>query len=71
VRIKEEPDKEAMQGLDDETLALVDAVRKVKNDFYCEADKDEINKLIGRCAKGCHVERRKAQDNACSKAPEP
>ncbi|GHV76485.1 hypothetical protein AGMMS49942_13060 [Spirochaetia bacterium] len=44
IRVKKEPDKEAMAGLDDEALAQVDAVRKLKDDFYCEADKEEINK---------------------------
>jgi phage host-nuclease inhibitor protein Gam len=44
VRTKEEPDKEAMAFLDDEILAQADAVRKVKDDFFCEADKEEINK---------------------------
>jgi phage host-nuclease inhibitor protein Gam len=44
IRVKKEADKEAMAVLDDETLAQVDAVRKVKNDFFCEADKEEINK---------------------------
>jgi phage host-nuclease inhibitor protein Gam len=44
VRVKKEPDKEAMAALDDDTLAQVDAVRKVKDDFFCEADKEEINK---------------------------
>jgi phage host-nuclease inhibitor protein Gam len=46
VRIKEEPDKEAMASLDDDTLARVDAERKVKDDFFCEADKEEINKEL-------------------------
>jgi phage host-nuclease inhibitor protein Gam len=44
VRVKEEPDKEAMAELKDDALAQVDAVRKVKDDFFCEADKEEINK---------------------------
>jgi phage host-nuclease inhibitor protein Gam len=44
IRVKKEPDKEAMADLEDEALAQVDAVRKVKDDFYCEADKEEINK---------------------------
>jgi phage host-nuclease inhibitor protein Gam len=44
IRVKEEADKEAMAKLDDETLAQVDAVKKVKDDFFCEADKEEINK---------------------------
>jgi len=46
IRIKEEPDKDAMGNLDDETLTQVDAVRKVKDDFFCEADKEEINKAL-------------------------
>jgi phage host-nuclease inhibitor protein Gam len=44
IRIKEEPDKEAMGEMDDESLAQVDAVRKVKDVFYLEANKEEINK---------------------------
>ena len=44
IRVKEEPDKEAMSDLDDDTLAQVDSVRKIKDDFFCEADKEEINK---------------------------
>jgi hypothetical protein len=44
--VKEEPSKEAMADLDDETLVQVDAVRKVKDDFFCEADKEEINKEL-------------------------
>jgi phage host-nuclease inhibitor protein Gam len=44
IRVKEEADKEAMAALDDETLTQADAVRKVKDDFFCEADKEEINK---------------------------
>jgi phage host-nuclease inhibitor protein Gam len=46
IRIKEEPDKEAMANLDDDTLAQVDSVRKIKDDFFCEADKEEINKAL-------------------------
>lgn len=46
IRVKEEPDKEAMAALDDETLASVDAVRKVKNDFFVEAKTEEINKEL-------------------------
>jgi phage host-nuclease inhibitor protein Gam len=44
IRTKAEPDKEAMAELSDEELCQVDAVRKVKDDFFCEADKEEINK---------------------------
>ena len=46
VRVKEEADKEAMAALDDEALSQVDAVRKIKDDFFCEADKEEINKEL-------------------------
>ena len=46
IRIKEEVDKDAMAELLDDTLAQVDAVRKVKDDFFCEADKEEINKEL-------------------------
>jgi phage host-nuclease inhibitor protein Gam len=43
VRIEETANKDAMKELDDDSLAQVDAVRKVKNDFYCEADREKIN----------------------------
>jgi hypothetical protein len=43
---KEEPDKDAMAEMNDETLAQVDAVRKVKDDFFCEANKEEANKEL-------------------------
>jgi phage host-nuclease inhibitor protein Gam len=46
ILVKEEPSKEAMADLDDDTLAQCDAVRKVKDDFFCEADKEEINKEL-------------------------
>jgi phage host-nuclease inhibitor protein Gam len=46
IRVKEEPDKEAMANLEDEQLAQVDAVRKIKDDFFCEADKEEVNKEL-------------------------
>jgi phage host-nuclease inhibitor protein Gam len=46
VRVKEEPDKEAMAELDDETLAQVDAARKVKDAFFCEANREEVNKEL-------------------------
>jgi phage host-nuclease inhibitor protein Gam len=46
IRVKEEVDKETMSDLDDDTLAQVDSVRKVKDDFFCEADKEEINKEL-------------------------
>jgi phage host-nuclease inhibitor protein Gam len=46
IRTKEEVDKEAMAVMTDEELAMVDAVRKVKNDFFCEANKEEVNKEL-------------------------
>lgn len=44
VRIKEECDKDAMGNLSDEDLKSVDAARKVSNDFFCEANMEEVNK---------------------------
>lgn len=44
VRIKEEPDKDAMADLDDETLMQVDAVRKISDDFFCQANTEEVNR---------------------------
>ena len=44
LRIKIEADKEKMAELDDETLAQVDAVRKIKDDFFCQPNKEEVNK---------------------------
>jgi phage host-nuclease inhibitor protein Gam len=51
IRVKEEPDKEAMRELTDEALAQVDAVRKVKDDFFAEPNREEVNKdLLKRSA---------------------
>lgn len=50
VRIKEEPNKEAMAELDDETLLQVDAVRKVTDDFFCQTNTEEVNKDLLRSA---------------------
>lgn len=44
IRIKEEANKEKLAELDDETLNKVNATRKVKDAFFCEADREEINK---------------------------
>lgn len=46
IRTKEEPDKDKMSDLDDETLAQVEAVRKIKNDFFCQPNREEINKEL-------------------------
>lgn len=44
IRVKEEPDKDKLAELKDEDLVQVDAVRKTKDDFFCEANREEINK---------------------------
>lgn len=44
VRIKEECDKDAMGNLSDDDLKSADAARKVSNDFFCEANMEEVNK---------------------------
>jgi phage host-nuclease inhibitor protein Gam len=44
IRIEKQPDKEALKELDDDSLAQVDAVRKVKDDFFCEPNREEVNK---------------------------
>jgi phage host-nuclease inhibitor protein Gam len=46
IRVKQEVNKEAMAELDDDTLSQVNSARKVKDDFFCEADKEEINKEL-------------------------
>ncbi|UTC62565.1 host-nuclease inhibitor Gam family protein [Treponema sp. OMZ 787] len=50
LRTKVEPDKEKMAELDDETLSQVDAVRKIKNDFFCQPNKEEVNKDLLKSA---------------------
>jgi len=44
IRTEKQPDKEAMKQMDDEALAQVDAVRKIKDDFFCESNREEVNK---------------------------
>ena len=46
LNIKETPDKERLAKLDDESLAQVDAVRKVKDDFFCVTNQEQINKEL-------------------------
>lgn len=43
IRVKEEPDKEAMKNLTDETLAEVGAARKTENAFGYELDLERLN----------------------------
>ena len=46
IRIKEEIDKDLMAEMTDESLAQVDAVRKVKDNFFCEANREQVNKEL-------------------------
>ena len=46
IRIKEEIDKDLMAEMTDESLAQVDAVRKVKDSFFCEANREQVNKEL-------------------------
>jgi phage host-nuclease inhibitor protein Gam len=48
VRIKKEPDKDLMKDMDDESLAQVEAVRRIKDDFFCEPNREEVNKDLLR-----------------------
>ncbi|MGP1587287.1 MAG: host-nuclease inhibitor Gam family protein [Treponemataceae bacterium] len=44
IRVKEEVNKDAMSDLSQEDLEQVDAFKKVSNDFFCQANSEEINK---------------------------
>ncbi|MDR2049003.1 MAG: host-nuclease inhibitor Gam family protein [Treponema sp.] len=44
LRIEKQPDKEALKEMNDESLAQVDAVRKVKDEFFCEPNREEVNR---------------------------
>ena len=46
IRIKEEIDKDLMAEMTDESLAQVDAVRKVKDSFFCEANREQVDKEL-------------------------
>lgn len=46
VRVRIEPDKEAMLSLSDEELAQVGAVRKCREDFYVETKRELVNQEI-------------------------
>lgn len=46
IRVKEEIDKDLMAEMSDEALAQVDAVRKVKDAFFCQANREEVNKEL-------------------------
>jgi phage host-nuclease inhibitor protein Gam len=44
IRIEKQADKEALKEMDDESLAQIDAVRKTKDEFFCQPNRDEVNK---------------------------
>ena len=44
IRVKEEPNKESLGLMDDAFLQTVGASRKITNDFFCEANIEEVNK---------------------------
>jgi phage host-nuclease inhibitor protein Gam len=48
IRVKIEPDKEAMLSLDDETLAKVKAAKKQKEDFFVETKRDLVNQELAK-----------------------
>ncbi len=43
IRVKEEPNKDALSLMEDSFLHEVGASRKVTNDFFCEATPDNVN----------------------------
>jgi phage host-nuclease inhibitor protein Gam len=51
ITVKETPNKEALALQDDKFLAKVDAVRKEKENFFCEPDMEEVNKLLKKLEK--------------------
>ena len=44
IRVKEEPNKESLGLMDNAFLKTVGASRKITNDFFCEANIEEVNK---------------------------
>ena len=46
IRVKEEPNKESLGLMDDAFLKTVGASRKITNDFFCEANIEEVNKVL-------------------------
>ena len=44
IRVKEEPNKESLGLMDNAFLQTVGASRKITNDFFCEANIEEVNK---------------------------
>lgn len=51
IRVKEEPNKEAMSSMTDAELAQVDARRKEADTFFVEPNRDKVNaELLGKSA---------------------
>jgi len=48
LRVKIEPDKEAMLSLAEDTLALVRASRKSKEDFFIETRREQVNQDLAK-----------------------
>ena len=48
IRTKIEPDKEAMLSLSEDTLALVRATRKSKEDFFIETKREQVNQDLAK-----------------------
>jgi len=48
LRVKIEPDKEAMLALTDDTLALVRASRRSKEDFFIETNREQVNQDLAK-----------------------
>ena len=46
IRVRKEPDKEAMLELDDEPLAQVEAVRKSREEFFVQPKREQVNKEL-------------------------
>jgi phage host-nuclease inhibitor protein Gam len=44
LRVEKQPDKEALKDMNDDSLAQVDAVRKIKDEFFCEPNREEVNR---------------------------
>jgi phage host-nuclease inhibitor protein Gam len=50
IRVKEEPDKDKMAELSDESLSQVDACRKSTDDFFCEAKTESVSQDAAQTA---------------------
>ena len=48
LRVKIEPDKEAMLSLSEDTLTLVRACRKSKEDFFVEPKREQVNQDLAK-----------------------